>query len=142
MLDRERILTRLDTLERYERELREVVPASFEEYLSRLEARRACERVLQIAVECIIDLCHLFVTGLRLGLPGEEDDLFDKLETAAVVSPGTAATLRKMKGFRNILVHEYGEVNDRIVFRTAGDAAKDFPTFRQEILQALRRLAT
>jgi uncharacterized protein YutE (UPF0331/DUF86 family) len=44
-----------------------------------------------------------------------------------------------MKGFRNILVHGYGEVNDRIVFRTAGDAAKDFEAFRREILAALKR---
>ncbi len=48
--------------------------------------------------------------------------------------------LRKMKGLRNILVHEYGEVADRIVFRTAGEALKDFPAFRRDVVEALRKL--
>jgi uncharacterized protein YutE (UPF0331/DUF86 family) len=30
-------------------------------------------------IEAVIDICALLVTGLRLGLPAEEDDLSEKL---------------------------------------------------------------
>ena len=69
MLDRESILAKLDTLDAYsQRELEQIVPASFEDY-QRIEVKRACERLVQISIESAIDVCGLFVSGLCLGLP-------------------------------------------------------------------------
>lgn len=138
MLDRERILAKLDELDGYVGELRSVRPASLEEY-RRTATKRACERLLQIAVETVLDVCNLFVSGLRLGLPGEEDDLFEKLQQAGLVSPQLRETLRAMKGCRNILVHEYGTADDEIIFRTVTTRLGDFADFRREVLDALRR---
>jgi len=139
MVDRERVLARLDRLEGYLRELREVVPSSLEEYLEKAEKRRACERLLQIAIESLIDICGLFVTGLRLGLPGEEEDLFEMLERRGTLSASLTGRLRKMRGFRNLLVHEYGRVDDRLVYEAARSRLPDFEEFRQAILDALRQ---
>lgn len=52
MLDRERILAKIDVLDGYLKELREILPASFGEY-KKIEKRRACERLLQVSIECI-----------------------------------------------------------------------------------------
>jgi uncharacterized protein YutE (UPF0331/DUF86 family) len=97
VLDRERILARLDEVDGYLSELRQVAPATFEEYL-RIEKRRACERLLQIAIEAVIDVCGLMVAGWRLGLPGDEDDLFEKLARTGLISPDLKDRLRRMKG--------------------------------------------
>src|SRR3990172_9490082 len=139
MVDRERVLARLDDLERHLRELREVTPASLEEYLQKVEKRRACERLLQIAIENVIDICGLFVTGLRLGLPGEEDDLFEMLERKGTLSASLTGRLPKEGGVRNLLVHEYGPVDDRLVYEAARSRFPDFEEFRQAILGALRQ---
>lgn len=85
----------------------------------------------------MIDLCHLFVTGLKLGLPAEEEDLFEKLAFAGVISPSTKEMLKRMKGFRNILVHEYGEVDDRIVYEAVRARLVDFELFKREVVKAL-----
>jgi uncharacterized protein YutE (UPF0331/DUF86 family) len=66
-------------LDGYLNELRQILPQSFDEYVRSIEKRRACERLLQIAVEAVIDICAMLVQGLRLGLPAEEDDVFEKL---------------------------------------------------------------
>jgi len=137
MLDRDRILAKLDELDGYGRELRQIVPQTFEEYLQKVEKRRATERLLQISVECILDVCHLFVSGLRLGLPAQEDDLVGRMDAAGLISPDLAGLLRRMRRFRNILVHEYGEVDDHIVFETARERLADLVRFRGEILKAL-----
>jgi uncharacterized protein YutE (UPF0331/DUF86 family) len=137
MLDRDRILAKLDELDGYGRELRQIVPQTIEEYLRKVEKRRATERLLQISVECILDVCHLFVSGLRLGLPAQEDDLVGRMDAAGLISPDLAGLLRKMRRFRNILVHEYGEVDDHIVFETARERLNDLVRFRGEILKAL-----
>lgn len=44
------------------------------------------------SVEAVIDTCALVVAGLRLGLPGDEDDLFDKLRERGVISDPMAAS--------------------------------------------------
>jgi len=43
-----------------------------------------------------------------------------------------------MKGLRNILVHEYGGVDDRIVYEALQPRLGDFEMLKREILQALR----
>jgi uncharacterized protein YutE (UPF0331/DUF86 family) len=56
MLDRERILAKVDELNGYLVELRQVIPKSFAEYREKLAERRACERVLQLSIECMTDI--------------------------------------------------------------------------------------
>jgi len=139
VVDRDRILAKLDQLEGYPQELRQILPESFEEH-HKVEKKQACERILQIAIEATIDICHMFVQGLRLGLPSEENDVFEKLSQAGVISPQMVATLKHMKGMCNILVHEYGRVDDRIVYDQAHKGIHDFARFKGEILAALARI--
>ncbi|MBI4591296.1 MAG: DUF86 domain-containing protein [Candidatus Rokubacteria bacterium] len=120
MIDRDRLLAKLDELDGYLGELRSIAPERFEEYLG-VEKKRACERLVQVSVEAVIDACALLVAGLRLGLPGDEDDLFDKLARRGVISHPMADTLRRMKGLRNL--------HQRL---------GDFDAFRREILAFLR----
>jgi uncharacterized protein YutE (UPF0331/DUF86 family) len=139
VIDRERILGKVAELDSYLSELRQILPKSFDEYVRSIEKRRACERLLQIAVEAAIDICAMLVQGLRLGLPAEEDDVFEKLAQHGVLSQKMVETLRRMKGFRNILVHEYGRVDDRIVFDVAVNRLGDFEDFKREVLAALQK---
>ena len=137
MLDRERILAKLDALHGYERELRVVLPDNLEEYISSVEKRRATERLLQVSIECVLDICNLFVAGLRLGLPMEEENLFDRLEQAHIISSERLRMLRSMRRFRNILVHEYGGIDDQIVFRHAGRMREEVEALIAEVTRAL-----
>jgi len=81
------------------------MPQNLEEYIESIEERRACERLLQIAIECILDICALLVKELKLGLPSQEEDLFAKILKKRVITEEMERKLRSMKGFRNILVH-------------------------------------
>jgi len=137
LLDKERVLAKIDELDGYLRELEQVKPASLEEY-KKIEKKRSSERLLQLSIECVINICALTVTGLRLGLPSEEDDLFERLEQAGIISPLMKETLRKMKAFRNILVHEYGRLDDQLVYELLQNRLDDFETFKREILEAIR----
>jgi len=137
VVDRERVLAKLDELDGYLVELRSIMPADLAEY-RRVEKRRACERLLQVSVEAVLDVCHLLVAGLRLGLPAEDDDVFEKLESAGMLSVPMRDTLRRMNGCRNILVHEYGRVLDEVIFETVSTRLGDFERFREEAVRALR----
>ena len=136
MVDKARILSKVAELDSYIAELREVSPASFDEY-QLVEKKRSCERLLQLCIECIIDICKMFVTGLKLGLPSDENDLFSKLNAKRIVSREMAKTLREMRGLRNILIHEYAAVDDELVYSYVKTNVKDFEEFKKQVLVAI-----
>lgn len=138
MLDEERILAKLDELEGYLAELRAIAPENLKEY-RRIEKKRSCERLLQLCIECVIDMCRILVSGLRLGLPADENDLFEKLNKNGIISSSVTRLLRQMRGFRNILVHEYASVDDELVFKYGKTRLGDFEKIRKQILDVLRR---
>ena len=138
MLDEERILAKLDELEGYLTELHAIAPENLKEY-RRIEKKRSCERLLQLCIECVIDMCRILVSGLRLGLPADENDLFEKLNKNGIVTPSVKRLLRQMRGFRNILVHEYASVDDELVFKYGKTRLGDFEKIRKQILDVLRR---
>lgn len=114
------------------------MPASFDEYM-RIEKRRSCERLLQLSIECAIDICPAVggISGLPLGLPAEENDLFEKLQQRGILSEEMGGTLKTMRGFRNIRVHEYATVDDQLVYQVLTKHLEDFRKFQGEILRAI-----
>jgi len=44
MLDRDRILSKLDELDSYLTELEDIMPKDYEEYVNSIEKKRSCER--------------------------------------------------------------------------------------------------
>jgi uncharacterized protein YutE (UPF0331/DUF86 family) len=137
MLDKERILSKIDDMNSYLNELRQIVPESFSDYL-RIEKKRSCERLLQLCIECSIDICKLFVSGLKLGLPYEENDLFDKMQKRKLLSKEMVSLLKEMRAFRNILIHEYAHVDDELAYEKAKTRLEDFEAFKNEIVTLLK----
>lgn len=139
MVDKERILGKIDDLEAYLSELKQIVPESFADY-QKIEKKRSCERLLHLCIECAVDICKLFVSGLKLGLPHEENDLFDKMFKNNILSPEMISLLKEMRAFRNILIHEYAEVDNEIVYEMAKTRLGDFEALKKEIVNALKTL--
>jgi len=137
VLDKERILSKIDELDSYLKEIKQVSPKNFDEYQD-IKVKRSCERLLQLGIECIIDICKLFVSGLRLGLPSEENDLFDKMLKEHILCKETVSLLKEMKGFRNILVHKYAAIDDELVFEAITKRLDDFEKFKKEVLGFLK----
>ena len=136
MLDKDRILAKIDELDAYLGELKQIAPSGYAEY-QQIEKKRSCERLLQLCIECVIDVCKLIVVQLRLGLPSEENDLFAKLEDKGLLSHQVAEVVRQMRGFRNILIHEYAAIDDELVYTYVNTRLGDFESFKKEILTVL-----
>ncbi|MDY6773744.1 MAG: DUF86 domain-containing protein [Candidatus Nanohaloarchaea archaeon] len=132
-MDEERVLHKLDQLDRYLDELKEDMPGSFEEYR---QEKRKYERLLHLCIETVIDVSALILREEGLGTPSDEDDVIDRLVDAEVFSSGFGETLKDMKGFRNVLVHRYGEIDDRKVYGHL-DSLDDFRRFRYAVAEYL-----
>lgn len=138
-MDKKRILSKIDELDSYLEEIDSIKPSSLEEYGSSIEKKRSCERLLQISIETVIDICNILVSNLKLGLPSDEEDIFLRLEKKKVITNDMAGILSDMKGFRNILVHRYGTIDDELVFEMLANKLEDFDRFKQEIIAFINK---
>ena len=137
-MDENRILSKIDELDSYVAEINKIKPLTLEDYNSSIKDKRACERLLQISIEIILDIANILVSELKLGIPSDEDELFDKLKQKKIISEKMSVILKEIKGFRNVLVHKYGEVKNELVFENL-ERIKDFEKFKEEILKFINK---
>ena len=75
---------------------------------------------------------------LRLGVPGTDEDILENLVRHGVFGPEMRQSLKAMKGFRNIVVHRYGAIDDALAFSILTERIGDFALFRQEVERFLQ----
>jgi uncharacterized protein YutE (UPF0331/DUF86 family) len=135
-MDIERIKDKLSELQVYIAELNEDLPDAEDEYLEERLKRRACERTFQLACEDILDICNLIIAGKGLGLPKDNRDAIQKLVDNKIISKKLGDRLEDMVGFRNLLVHRYGKVDDSKAYHYLNEEINDLYEFA-EIIEKL-----
>ena len=76
---------------------------------------RFVEHTLQLAIQAILDVASHIVSDERLGEPATNREIFDLLLRGGWVSVDLAGALRRMAGFRNVIVHGYRQVDVSVV---------------------------
>ena len=113
MTDPDLVAKKLALIETCVRELRALArPADIP--VDKVQQRFA-EHTLQIAVQTVLDVASHIVSDERLGEPRTNRELVDLLERHGWLPADLAAVMRRMVGFRNILVHGYETVDVAIV---------------------------
>jgi len=95
------------------------------------------ERYLQLAIQAVLDIGNHIVADLKLNLPAENRDVFVLLAERKIVSAPLAKKLMSMAGFRNILVHEYLEIDRHRVFEVLKKDLSDFDRFIKAVSKLL-----
>jgi uncharacterized protein YutE (UPF0331/DUF86 family) len=95
---------------------------------------------LQRAAEQTIDLANHAIRKAKSGLPKDSRDSFDILSAAEVISAELAAKLKGMVGFRNVLVHDYRELDLNIMKDVIERRLDELMLFINNVLAHLRKL--
>jgi len=111
-----RINDKISEIEKYLSELQEFIPSNFKRYLRDIKTKAACERYFEMIVEAAVDLAFLIIKDKNLKTPEEDKESFDILAKEKLITEELAAKLKDAKGMRNILAHQYGNVDDKVVF--------------------------
>lgn len=99
----------------------------------------ATEHRVQIAVEMVINTAEHIVAGLKLGKPEYASDLFPLLAKEGIISEDLAKILIKAVGLRNILVHQYRDVDLKILTQSATNGLNDLRDFAKAIKDFLEK---
>jgi len=113
-----RINEKIEEIDKFLTELYEFIPLNItlEDYKRDLKTKAICERYFEKIIEAIEDLAFLIINYNKLRYPDYEKEVFDILSENKIISEGLSKKLKEAKGMRNILAHEYGKIDDELVF--------------------------
>jgi uncharacterized protein YutE (UPF0331/DUF86 family) len=115
------------------------LPEDFESFSRMGLAKEGIYKKIEFAIESIIDICNIIHSDLDLGIPESEDDIIEHLEKNKIFNKKIIDLIKEMKGFRNILVHKYDEINDEKAFENIKEGLKDFELMIKEIEGFLKK---
>lgn len=76
----------------------------------------AAERAVHVAIESILDIGHHVLAGRGHPVPGSYREVVPALVRYGVLDPALGTRLDGMAGMRNILVHDYVDVDVRYLW--------------------------
>lgn len=136
MTDLELAAKKLSEIETFVGELRSLSRPELVE--TDLRERRFVEHTLQLAIRAALDLASHVVSDERLGEPESYGELFALLSQRGFISTELAPRLRRMAGFRNLLVHGYAKVDPARVAAVAAHDVQDLLEFAESLRLSLK----
>lgn len=109
--------------------------ASDIESLNDIDIREIVVFNLQRAIQLTIDLAFHIVTAEKFGIPKNLKDGFQLLSQHKIIDRDIADRLSKMVGFRNIVVHEYEDINLDIVKSIVKNNLSDIEVFYSIVIK-------
>lgn len=137
MVDRDKLEGLIRNLRRYTEVLRQIAQRDETRFMSDPVVIGAARYYLQVAIETCINMANHLIASERLRAPRDYKDTFAVLNEAGIVPAECARTMRELAGLRNLLVHLYWEVDDRMVYEGIRTDLADFETFVRYIMAHL-----
>jgi len=139
-LQRDFIAQALEELERVARELEKYQNATAETLATDLSLRWTVERGLLVGLSLLFQVAdHILARAFQRSVDTYEGLLWE-LRAVGVISDALYQRLKGSGGFRNVLVHEYLEIDLNEVASVLEDAPNTFRAFRNEVLNWLKTL--
>ncbi|MEI7989744.1 MAG: DUF86 domain-containing protein [Chloroflexota bacterium] len=137
MVRMEVIRKRLNALDEYLSILEKLGKYDRQTFLDRPEYYGSTERFLQLAIETLTDIGGHVIADLNLGSVDHYNDIPQILAEKGYLSSDQAETWIRMIGFRNILVHDYLDVDRSIVYDILQNRLKDLHSLKQVFIRFL-----
>jgi uncharacterized protein YutE (UPF0331/DUF86 family) len=134
VLDHRLLEARLRKLDKYVRKLKKYQLFPLETYLSNEDIQAIVERNFQLAIQVCMDIANYLIARLDLEVPEEEENVFVVLGKAGIIPEALANRIRGMTNFRNILVHQYLEIDSNEVHRLLTSRLEDFDQFARALV--------
>lgn len=109
--------------------VRELLPATVDEFLSHRTEAEALILNLFLALQECSDLALHLVADLGLGVPGEPRAAFEILARSDVIPAPLSRSLSAAIGLRNRIAHEYAGLDLRKVYAAARDDLGDLDAY-------------
>lgn len=134
MVDPQTLATILNNLRGYLGKLAILAALPQEAFTQDFTKVESAKHLLQVSIECCLDIAHHIVADEGYRTPTSYYDTFVVLQENAILPEAFMPTLRQMVSFRNRVVHLYWEVDDYTMYGILQDYLGDFENYITYIL--------
>lgn len=134
MIDKERINHKIVFIENNLAKLQELSKLDENEFKSDFRNIESSKHLLQVSVECMIDICEHIVAKKRLGTPDTAAECIRMVFSSGYVSNKNAETYITMTKFRNRIVHLYNDLGENEIYQILRNNLSDFSLFIKDIV--------
>jgi uncharacterized protein YutE (UPF0331/DUF86 family) len=114
MVDAEVVRNKLEHLEEYINDLKEYQDLGLEKLTGDKVLFRYLERTIHLAVESVLDIGSHIISDERLGNPKFNSQIIEILAENNIIKENVESYI-KMAKFRNIIVHDYADIDPEIL---------------------------
>lgn len=129
MVDREVVVERIKHLEEKIDYLKNIRDYKKSEFSKEADIYFRFERALHLAIEAVIDIGNHIIADHQLKTPDSNKDIFKILANNNIIDKNLADKLMKMAGFRNILVHDYLDLDRELEYEIISNNLEDIKKF-------------
>jgi len=133
------IMTKIAEIQESLELISENLPDCFEEFASLGLLKDGIYKRIEFCIQNVFDICAIINTDLRFGIPRSDDDILGILVRNGVIDDEIGVKLKGMKGFRNIIVHRYAGIDDRLSYEFLSERLVDFEEFIGKITEFINR---
>lgn len=139
-MDRAIIEKRISLLMKCIDRLQSFASISLDDYLNNFDNQLIVERLIHQVVEIASDINSYLLVQLHQTTPETYFDSFIDAGNKGIISRQLATELAKSAGMRNIIVHQYEDINHRLVFAAIPKALEQYLRYLREITNYLNSL--
>jgi len=137
MVHEEVLYRRLQKLDEYLVILYDLQRYTFDDFVAHYERYGSAERFLHLAIESLSDMGNHVIADMNLGIVNWSSDVPRILAQAGYIDQAMQETWVRMIGFRNILVHQYTDIDHRQVYEILQQHVADFETLKRVFVRLL-----
>jgi len=131
------IENKISSVQKYLKILERYKEYSREEIEKNVDIRGAVERYLYLAIQSTIAIAEAVISFKNFRKPTTMAESFIILSEEGIIDREFAEKLIKMVGFRNIIAHDYEELNYDIVYDVLHQRLKDIEKFIEIIKEKI-----
>jgi len=127
LVDKEIVRDKIIHLEEYINDLAEYRDLKIEKLISDKILFRYLERTLHLAVDAILNIGYHIISDERLGNPVSNKETIKILAENNIIKENIDNYI-KMAQFRNIIVHDYADIDPEIMLKIINENISDLKT--------------
>lgn len=132
------IETKISSIRKYLKILKNYQKYSRKEIEGNLTLRGATERYLYLITQAAIDLAEVVISLKSFRRPNSYSETFHILKEENFISSDLTEKLAKMAGFRNIIAHDYENLDFRVIYDVLKNRLIDIEKFFKKVKKKLR----
>lgn len=135
MIDQSLLLAKAGKVDNHLRRIREKRTVSLDQFLQDLDRQESILFNLQMAIQNCVDIAAHIISDENLGVAGSTNEMFYILNENGYLDSNLTERMVASVGFRNLIVHEYGNVDLKRVYRIAHENIDDLKNYLKVILK-------